>query len=223
MVLSPASAANCSTIAQDLASNGKLSVVLTAVKAAGLEAYFSNPDLEVTVFAPFNGAFIAALRTYGISASQLLSNKAVLLKILQNHVIPGAVLNSTALAATTTPLTSLAGQTITVSTSNGTISLTPEGGGPARIITPDLAACKSIVQVIDYVLLPVVGAHTPPAGQASPPPAAVAPASAPATGVTAAGPATATATPPTSAATATVGSAVTLACGLAGAAVMLLA
>ena len=46
-----------------------------------MDSFFSDPSLVATVFVPNDGSFVAALRTYGISASQLLSNKAVLLKV----------------------------------------------------------------------------------------------------------------------------------------------
>ena len=45
---------------------------------------------------------------------------------------------------------------IKVFDANGMVSLTPETGGPARIIIPNLPACKSIVQVVDFVLLPAL-------------------------------------------------------------------
>ena len=57
-----------------------------ALQAANLTSFFEDPTLNATIFAPDNGAFIAALRTYGITATQLLSNKAVLIKVCPQHV-----------------------------------------------------------------------------------------------------------------------------------------
>lgn len=40
--------------------------------------YLSDPNLTATIFAPTDAAFTAALKAYGLTAAQLLSNKDVL-------------------------------------------------------------------------------------------------------------------------------------------------
>merc|ERR1712137_98089 len=97
-----ASGAYAQLIADAAAKNEDLSTLLAAI-AASTEPLLSDdprpagellidPELELTVFAPTNDAFTAALEQLGISAEDLLADQAKLAKILKYHVAVGKVM-----------------------------------------------------------------------------------------------------------------------------------
>ena len=76
------------------AGNPDLSVLVAAVKAAGLQDALANPSSPITVFAPTNEAFAAALQSLQMTQDQLLGNKDLLTKILEYHVALGILRSS---------------------------------------------------------------------------------------------------------------------------------
>ncbi len=77
----------CTTIYAQIASNPELSLMKTAIDAAGLDKLLSNPDAVVTVFAPINSAFVELLAKLDISIADLLSNRQLLTTVLRNHIV----------------------------------------------------------------------------------------------------------------------------------------
>merc|ERR1712157_658140 len=111
----------------------------------------TSPDTAVTVFAPTNDAFASTLETLGVSKEALVENKELLGTVLKYHV-HGAPAKAADLTNGMT-LTTLAGTDLTVNLDDGVVI---EGvGSDATVIQPDVEACKSVVHVIDNVLLPV--------------------------------------------------------------------
>jgi transforming growth factor-beta-induced protein len=139
-------------VASTTAEAPEFTVLLAAVQAADpvfLET-LSNPDAGVTVFAPTDAAFTAALEALGLTAEELLGNSALLNTVLAYHVVPGVfdaasvVSLDGALLGTILPETALA------------ISLDGESVkvNDATVVAADVTASNGVVHVIDTVLVP---------------------------------------------------------------------
>merc|ERR1711957_705661 len=113
----------------------------------------TSPETAVTVFAPTNDAFAKALEDLNLTADDLIANKELLGTVLQYHV-HGAPAKSTDLTDGMVLTTLVPGKDLTVDLPDGKVMI--DGvGSKAQVITPDVMACKSVVHVIDNVLLPV--------------------------------------------------------------------
>lgn len=106
-----------------------------------LEA-LSNPDADLTVFAPDNEAFDAALTAFpDLTADQIT-------EILTYHVLAAKVL-STDLEASQS-VEALSGESLYVTVEDGSVSI----NNSATVTTADLEGSNGAVHVIDGVLLP---------------------------------------------------------------------
>lgn len=121
---------------------GSFSTLLTAIEAAGLTATLQG-DGPFTVFAPTDAAFAALPEG---TLESLLADKAALTDVLTYHVVAGKV--SASEVAAMSPLESLQGGTLTVSTDGG-VSI--EGAG---VVQADVMADNGVIHVIDTVLVP---------------------------------------------------------------------
>lgn len=132
-----------------------LSVLIDAVTAAGLGNALLNAD-AITVFAPTNAAFLAALEAFDAeNLNQLVSRIGGienLQTVLGFHVVP-AVSFSTDLNATNS-FTTLAGQELTVRAGASGVTVTDALGNTANVVASDVAIENGVVHVIDGVLLP---------------------------------------------------------------------
>jgi uncharacterized surface protein with fasciclin (FAS1) repeats len=119
----------------------------TTLEAAVVEARLlpalTNPFTELTVFAPTDDAFTAALTALGITAGDLLASPD-LVDILLYHVVAGTVLSTD---LTNGPVTTLSGGTLTVDLTMGVMI------NDANVTAADLTAANGVVHVIDAVLL----------------------------------------------------------------------
>merc|ERR1711988_1972760 len=79
------------TIVDIAAGNEDFSTLVAAVQAADLVDALSDPDASLTVFAPTNAAFEAALESLGMTAEELLADTDLLTSVLLYHVVEGAV------------------------------------------------------------------------------------------------------------------------------------
>jgi transforming growth factor-beta-induced protein len=131
------------------AESGEFSILIAALEAA-------NPNLlkrldskkEYTVFAPTDAAFAALLEELGVTAEQLLSNKALVTKVLRYHIVRGSLDSTEVLASES--ICTLQGGSLS---QNGGI-LTDANGRAASIITVDIRASNGVIHVIDRVVLP---------------------------------------------------------------------
>ena len=144
------------TVVQAAQSAG-LTTLLDAVTAAGLgNALLNTP--QMTVFAPSNAAFTAALQAFGAANLNQLVAKiggmANLQKVLGFHVVPAAAF-SFELGATNT-FTTLAGETLTVTKTGSTVRVRDAAGNTATVTAADVAIANGVVHVIDRVLLPTI-------------------------------------------------------------------
>lgn len=114
---------------------------LVAQRLAILEA-LSDPDAELTVFAPTNEAFDAAL-----AANPDLTDEQIT-EILTYHVLTSTVLSSDLDAEQ--DVETLQGENMNVVLDNETVTI----NGSVVVETADLAGSNGVVHIIDGVLLP---------------------------------------------------------------------
>ena len=108
----------------------------------------------LTVFAPTDEAFGAALEALGMTAEELLADTETLTQILAYHVLPGHFAAETVVAVAADGVdiaTVLPGTSVAVSSADG---VTVNG---ANVIATDVHATNGIIHVIDAVLLPPSG------------------------------------------------------------------
>lgn len=145
------------------ANSAGLTTLLAAVEAIpGLGNALVNAP-AITVFAPDNAAFAAALTAFGATDLNDLVAKLGgaqnLETVLGFHVVP-AVAFSTDLAATNT-FTTLSGQDLTVNSSGGAVTVVDAAGNTANVTTANVAIDNGVVHVINRVLLPEIDLPTP--------------------------------------------------------------
>ncbi|WP_373397799.1 fasciclin domain-containing protein [Algoriphagus halophilus] len=139
----------------EAAQAANLTVLIDAVTAAGLGNALLDAN-AITVFAPTNDAFAAALEVYNVSDLNQLVAKIGGIENLQTilgfHVVP-AVAFSTDLEPSNT-FTTVAGQELTVTSGAGGVTVTDALGNTANVVAADVAIENGVVHVIDGVLLP---------------------------------------------------------------------
>jgi uncharacterized surface protein with fasciclin (FAS1) repeats len=119
--------------------------LVAALGAAGLVDALQG-DGPFTVFAPTNAAF-ANLPEGALEDLLKPENKETLTSILTFHVVAGNALSSD--LSDGMVLTTLNGQTLTVSIVDGKVSI-----NGANVVAADLAGSNGVIHVIDAVLLP---------------------------------------------------------------------
>ena len=146
------------TIVDVAAGNEDFSTLVAAVQAAGLVDALSDPEAELTVFAPTNDAFEAALAELDLTADELLADTELLTEILTYHVVDGIVDSTAAFAADGTDVPTLQGATIAVSVVDDGVVLTDQLDRSANVVEVDVEASNGIIHVIDNVILPAAPA-----------------------------------------------------------------
>ena len=134
------------------ADDAQFTILLAALAQAELVEALNNPDDELTVFAPTDEAFAAALEALGITAEELLASEN-LASILLYHVAPGAFDAATVVGAA--PIAALEtlnpdGATLSIEVVDGTVVI----NGSSTVTTADVFASNGVIHVIDAVLLP---------------------------------------------------------------------
>lgn len=131
--------------------------LVAAVKAADLVSTLKGPG-PFTVFAPTNEAF---LRLPAGAVDNLLKpeNKDKLAKVLTYHVVAGKIGSKMLLkmikkGGGSATLTTVQGETLTVTTANSVITITDDMGNKANITIADVWQKNGVIHVIDAVLLP---------------------------------------------------------------------
>jgi uncharacterized surface protein with fasciclin (FAS1) repeats len=130
------------------AQTGEFSILIAALQAADpvvLQKLSGNG--KFTVFAPTDAAFLSLLDELGVTADQLLSNKALVTRVLLYHVARGNrdaedVLESKRIRTLRGFLFQDGGV------------LTDANGRTANIIATDIKASNGVIHVIDRVVLP---------------------------------------------------------------------
>ncbi|PSC76241.1 beta-Ig-H3 fasciclin [Micractinium conductrix] len=160
-----ASAKTPKSVAELVVSNpgGDFTILLAAIKAAdpSILAALSDPKLAATVFAPTDKAFKRLLKALNVSAEDLLKDKDLLTAVLSYHVI-GTPVPSSALKIRQWVQTLLKGKTGVVKITDKfskkyheqEVRVYTTSGSNAKVILPDIVAGKSVVHVINRVLIP---------------------------------------------------------------------
>lgn len=136
----------------------EFTILLAALEAAGLTDALNNPADQLTVFAPTDAAFAAALEALGISAEDLLASDDLASILLYHVTAEGAFDAETVVSsAPIEALPTLNGDaTLTIMVVDGKV-LINEGASPlgtATVVTADIFASNGVIHVIDTVLLP---------------------------------------------------------------------
>jgi transforming growth factor-beta-induced protein len=141
------------SIADVVAGNDDFSTLLAAVEAAGLTEALADPEATLTVFAPTNAAFEAALADLGLTAEELLADTETLTSILTYHVLDEAVTSQDLADAGSEeiPVETLSGEELVVVVGDSGVTFQ---GQTAMVTTADVDASNGVIHIIDGVLLP---------------------------------------------------------------------
>ncbi len=130
--------------------NPSFSVLVEAVVSAGLAGTLSGPG-PLTVFAPTDAAFGAALTELSLNKAQLLASPS-LGAVLGYHVVAGDVRAATVVALPKpAAVGTVQGGTFSV---DGNLDITDALGRVASLAATDVIASNGVIHVIDKVLLP---------------------------------------------------------------------
>ncbi|KIZ03785.1 hypothetical protein MNEG_4174 [Monoraphidium neglectum] len=163
------------------AKANNLTAFASTVEAAGLADTVGAPDLVATVFAPSNAAFKALQASTDPVVQDILNDKTKLAEVLKYHVVPGATIGAARIKTLIAgakggvlPFKTLEGEKVNATLKGATILVNdvPVSGG-------DVQGGKTLIHVIDDVLIPptlLTGAAAP----AASPSAAAVPSAAPA-------------------------------------------
>ncbi|KAA3641946.1 MAG: fasciclin domain-containing protein [Armatimonadetes bacterium] len=140
------------------ANPAEFTILLAALEAADLVDALDNPNDELTVFAPTDEAFGAALEALGLTAEELLASDN-LAAILTYHVTAEGVLDAATVVAAA-PVAALStlnpDATLSVDVIDGSVVINdgadPLGG--ATVVKADVFASNGVIHVIDTVLVP---------------------------------------------------------------------
>lgn len=146
----------CTPIVQ-AAQDAGLTTLVAALEAANLVETVTAPDASLTVFAPSNDAFDAALSALELTLDDLVANTELLTEILLYHVLPEAF--SAADFGEGGTFTTALGESSSCGVSDvdvviGDIVTIVGGQTNATVAIADVETCTGIVHVIDFVLLP---------------------------------------------------------------------
>ena len=131
------------TIVQIASSDKQFSTLVSLVKKAGLVKALSGPT-KLTLFAPTNAAFAKVPKA---TLNKLAHNKALLVKVLKYHVLPGAVPASKVLTLKSAKTLEGARVTFHVKGSKAYVN-------NAQIIKTNVRASNGYIHVINAVLIP---------------------------------------------------------------------
>lgn len=131
--------------------------LVAAVKAAGLVDTLSGKG-PFTVFAPTNKAF-AKLPKGTVETLLKPENKKKLVKILTYHVVGANALSAAVKKMVKDDggmhvVPTVSGGKLNARVKNGTIYLSDENGGTAKVTIADVRQSNGVIHVIDKVLLP---------------------------------------------------------------------
>lgn len=131
------------------AESGEFSILIAALQAADPAVIQTlSGKGRFTVFAPTDAAFLSLLGELGLSAEQLLSNKALVTQVLLYYVARGNRDSEDILASSR--IRTLEGGFLYQS---GGV-LTDANGRTSNITAVDIKASNGVIHVIDGVVLP---------------------------------------------------------------------
>ncbi|MFN6962284.1 MAG: fasciclin domain-containing protein [Pyrinomonadaceae bacterium] len=144
-------------IVENAVNSADHTTLVAAVKAAGLVETLSGKG-PFTVFAPVNSAF-DALPAGTVDTLLKPENKAMLVKILTYHVVPGNFSSKDIMKAIkkgngTATFKTVSGGTLKARMQGRSLVLTDEKGGMSRVTIADVKQSNGVIHVVDAVMLP---------------------------------------------------------------------
>ena len=148
------------TIVENASAAPNLTTLVSAVKVADLVGTLSGPG-PFTVFAPTNDAF-GRLQAGTLDNLLKPENKPALVKVLTYHVVPGTISSSDLMdkikaGGGSAMLTTVEGEPLTASVTNGVVTLTDVNGNKSYVQTADVRQSNGMVHVVNGVLVPQIG------------------------------------------------------------------
>jgi uncharacterized surface protein with fasciclin (FAS1) repeats len=143
--VSPARAQQTRDIVDTAVAAGSFTTLAKALAAADLVGTLKGPG-PFTVFAPTDEAF-AKLPAGTLDNLLKPENKAMLVRVLTYHVVPGKVMAADVVKINSAKAVS--GDALHIKAAAGNVTV-----DKARVVTTDIAASNGVIHVIDHVLLP---------------------------------------------------------------------
>lgn len=151
----------CKSLGELAAANPNFKTILAAADALGLTAQLNNKTASpITILAPTDAAFgklnltalglnLTGIDLASVNATALLlpANKPALLKLINNHIIPGSVLSKD--LKNGQKIKTALGKVLKIKI--GKNGVTIDG---AKVTMADIIACNGVIHVIDSVLVP---------------------------------------------------------------------
>lgn len=139
----------------DLAQHapGNMSILINAVNRADLQTVIADPEFTATIFCPTNKAFRLALLKLKLTPEQLYADKTALTNILSLHVINGQALSVGDLKDGQ-EIETVSKQKLTVHVDKVDGTRIQAGDDIAQVLAGDVKAGKSIIHIVDAVLIP---------------------------------------------------------------------
>ncbi len=136
-------------IAGYAALTGQHGSLLAAVTAADLAGAVTDPANKVTVFAPTDAAFTAALEALSLTFEELAADVATLTTILTYHVYAGEVLSTDVVGLDGQEVTMVSGEAALVNATDLTI-----GGAGLNADLLDIRTTSGVIHVLNDVMVP---------------------------------------------------------------------
>src|SRR6188472_2868576 len=141
----PAQAQQTRDIVDTAVAAGSFNTLAKALAAADLVGTLKGPG-PFTVFAPTDEAF-AKLPASTLDSLLKPENKAMLVRVLTYHVVPGKVMAADVVKISSTKAVS--GDALSMKVAGGDVMV-----DKARVVKTDIAASNGVIHAIDHVLLP---------------------------------------------------------------------
>ena len=143
--VSPARAQPTKDIVDTAVAAGSFKTLAKALAAADLVGTLKGPG-PFTVFAPTDEAF-AKLPAGTLDNLLKAENKAMLVRVLTYHVLPGRVMAADVVKVSSAK--AVGGDALHITVTGGTVMV-----DNARVVRTDIVATNGVIHVIDHVLLP---------------------------------------------------------------------
>jgi uncharacterized surface protein with fasciclin (FAS1) repeats len=144
-MVSPARGQQTKDIVDTAVAAESFKTLAKALTAADLVGTLKGPG-PFTVFAPTDEAF-AKLPAGTLDKLLRPENKAMLVRLLTYHVVPGRVMAADVVKITAAKAVS--GDTLPIEATGGTVTV-----DKARVAKTDILASNGVIHAIDHVLLP---------------------------------------------------------------------
>lgn len=148
------------SVEEALKMNPFLTTLKKALNATGLIEPLNDPELVATILAPSDSAFQQLLIDLSLTEEELFEDTQLLSQVLTYHVIPGSALKAADIDDGLKAETLLEDQSVTFEVQSffffTKVEVIDAKGGRAMVVFPDVGAAKSIIHVLDKVLIPDV-------------------------------------------------------------------